>query len=114
MHRHVQCIYRLCCRHMYKKVWIRTRSGKWYHGQIVGVDDRNVYLRPLPWPGLMSGVGRPGEAMEAVGRTNDTAVAIQETLFGYNGILALSLYSILAIALTAPRFGYYGGYGYWR
>jgi len=113
VHRHVHCMYHLCCRHMYKKVWIRTRSGKWYHGQIVGVDDRNVYLRPMPWPGLASGDGkRSREAQLAVGRTEDTAVSIQETLFGYNGILALSLYSILAIALTAPRFGYYGGFGY--
>lgn len=116
MYRHVQCMYQLCCRHMYKKVWIRTRSGRWYHGQIVGVDRRNVYLRPLPWPQPVAGEGshRSQKAQEAVGRMSaDDAWFIQPAQFGYGGILALSLYSILAIALTAPRFGYFGGYGYY-
>ncbi|MFO7262566.1 MAG: hypothetical protein C0P68_000370 [Bacillota bacterium] len=112
MNWHVRWMYQLCCRHMYKKVWIRTRLGRWYHGQIVGVDERNVYLRPLPWPCPTAGGGRRA-AEEAVGRGVDAGVSIQEAQFRNTGILALSLFSILAIALTAPRFGFYGGYGYW-
>lgn len=112
---HVHHIYRLCCRHMYKRVWVRTRSGRWYHGQIVGVDARNVYLRMLPWPHPVAGDGmnRQREAQEAVGKESSVGPFIQETQFGSGGILALSLFSILAIALTAPRFGYDGGYGYY-
>ena len=113
----VQRMYRLCCQYMHRRVWVYTRTGRWYHGQIVGVDGRNVYLRMMPWPYRAYGVAG-SEASDvdlAIGSKNSTSpgVVIQETQlgFGFGGVAALGLFSILAITLAAPRFGYgFGGY----
>lgn len=116
----VRGIYHLCCQYMHRKVWVHTRSGKWYYGQIVGVDERNVYLRmmPSPYQSCRDAGREQAGADVAVGRqTHATAATpgavIQEAQFGFGfgGVAALSLFAILAITLAAPRFGFgFGAY----
>jgi len=72
-------MYDLARRHMNRRVRVRDCYGRCYEGVIVGVDPNNVYLRPSG-PARLSGK------------------AYTSQWFG-GGILALSLFTLLAIAL---------------
>ena len=76
-------MYHLCCSHMNRNVRIHTRCGECHEGVIVGVDWDNVYLR------TSSG------NVQTLGKAKTSAWG-----FGFGGgILALSLFTLLAIAL---------------
>lgn len=72
-------MYHLSRRYMNCKVRIHTRDGRCYEGYIMNVDSNNVYLRTT------GGVRTSGKAYTS-------------QWFG-GGILALSLFTLLAIAL---------------
>ncbi|QJD84218.1 hypothetical protein [Cohnella herbarum] len=78
-------MYHLCCSHMNRRVRIHTRCGECHEGVIVGVDWDHVYLRPSS--GNVQTLGKAKTSAWFGG-------------YGYGGdILALSLFTLLAIAL---------------
>lgn len=106
---HLEHVYQVCCRYKNRYVYIHTRSGRVYYGQLVDVDRRNVYLQMASGPRLASGHRGEVQVMQALGE--QAPVVVEPVLWG-PGIAVLSLYSILAIALAPWGGGF--GYGYYR
>ncbi|MNE56629.1 hypothetical protein D3C80_1515520 [compost metagenome] len=74
-------MYYFSMRHMNRKVRVHTCDGRCYEGYIAGVDNQNIYLQ------TNGGV-----------RTSGKAYTSQWLGFG-GGLLTLSLFTLLAIAL---------------
>jgi small nuclear ribonucleoprotein (snRNP)-like protein len=76
-------MYHLCMKHVNRRVRVHTRCGQCYEGVIVNVDRDNVYLKT-------------SEGVRTSGKVHTSG------WFGFGpseGILALSLFTLLAIAL---------------
>ncbi|WEK54836.1 MAG: hypothetical protein P0Y55_01795 [Candidatus Cohnella colombiensis] len=79
-------MYHQCMQHMNRRVRIHTRDGCCYEGMIVNVDDHHVYLQPT------------GD-VRTLGKVHTSAWRWGFGFFPGGGILALSLFTLLAIAL---------------
>jgi len=94
-------MYQTCLAHMNRRVRVHTRCGECYEGVIVNVDNENVYLRTSEgaWISAKSGKTKGGKHAKDAKVSGWFGPGFYGG-FGFGGdILALSLFTLLAIAL---------------